>query len=907
MPEQIPDSILPKASAKQEAFITRYIDKNYKKKKAQKQAMLESAWLTYQSSRNTCSEIVDLVQSVSETKEDYDFVRDMRLKTSDAIAKIKPGSFKGLSDATKQIVAVAEDLVTLKMQALNYMRSQAQGGRDMTQEAAIKIIVGEARANLLQINAEFGAKAEELRGKVRKEAPNLSWDPVEMGQFAEVSKISSATLLAIPKTGDKASETSAKSEAAEAVKKAETARGELIASMTDYAESDNFTMFVADMRRRDAVVVALKEVRETLEQLDRWGVPEAAGIGTDADTIEKELDLVFADRSGLSASEADTAEKAQSALLGKAVALGDTATSAISRTQETFDSEIDKLRPQVERLEQRWQDCKKDVGKTQSAPIKAQIAAMRLSLDGLGGCNTDAIDAVKKMIKETTDLVLEAENIELLNERILSLLSDAKNEAKALIGKSNPIADVFAKHIGEIDEFKGGFKEKTLTDATKGAQELLEAVRVDVKRNQDLIDRRREIMERIAKREQQLVEFNLLFRQMLEHAGQTPKDYRGSFQADIETCKSWAATKTDPVFYDTIDAKLTSILTGLDKEAGNIRLLLSKSNQELLMEAATAATKHRDANLDLNQRDGKALAELAKAQAALAAIQKRLDAGEDVPESELKAANDALAAANKARGDIADERGVVQREYDEATVLLDQQTQLVKELAGAEAADELAQRKKDEFIEISKEWLAAVTKEVGDKATVLADYKDEADPQIERIKTARKMLKDDKPGVTGASALSELEFVKKFLDRLRERGKKTDRRNLGDIGVQWDKEVIKVNKSASDLITAIEEFEKFPQIEGKASGDVEKMFGVILGRMQDHAFEQAAKTFNDSDDKQIRKSAREQALSEVRRYRALMFNDPLLQKCVMNPFSVPVGSGAANRLDEIELNVLRGI
>jgi len=43
MPEQIPDSLLPKASAKQEAFITHYIDKNYKKKKAQKQAMLQSS------------------------------------------------------------------------------------------------------------------------------------------------------------------------------------------------------------------------------------------------------------------------------------------------------------------------------------------------------------------------------------------------------------------------------------------------------------------------------------------------------------------------------------------------------------------------------------------------------------------------------------------------------------------------------------------------------------------------------------------------------------------------------------------------------------------------------------------------------------------------------------------------
>src|SRR6056297_1308027 len=101
MPDKSLASILPTPSAKQEAFITQYIDKNYKKKKAEKQAMLESAWLTYQSSRDTCASIVDQVAALSRSKEDYDFVQNMRLKCADAIAKIKPGRFKGLGDATR--------------------------------------------------------------------------------------------------------------------------------------------------------------------------------------------------------------------------------------------------------------------------------------------------------------------------------------------------------------------------------------------------------------------------------------------------------------------------------------------------------------------------------------------------------------------------------------------------------------------------------------------------------------------------------------------------------------------------------------------------------------------------------------------------------------------------------------
>ncbi len=907
MPDKVLASLLPQPSAKQEAFITQYIDKSYKKKKAAKQAMLESAWLTFVSSRDTCSEIVDLVSSVAKSKEDFDFVSNARIKCGQAIAKIKPGTFKGLSDATKQIVEVAEDLVALRKEATAYMRTQSDGGRDLNEEAAIRLIKSEAVSSLVLIDSEFSTKAEELRAQVRKEAPNVSWDPTELAAFRETLNACRNDVSAIPSAGDKADKDMAKTTADKAVAEAGTARDTHLNTMDSYAKGDSFKMFVADKRLQDEIMVALAKVRETLVQLDRWGASDAPKIATDADAIEKEIGHVFTDRSGLSQKQADDAKQAQLALVGKATDLERRAESAVSNTQEAFDSQIDELRPQVERLEARWKICKKNVGKRQSAPIEAQIAAMRLALDGLGGCNTSAIDAIRKMIKESTDLVLEAENIEALNARILSTLTDAAKEAKALTGKANPIADVFEEHGKEIATFKEGFKEKSLTEATKGAQELLEKVRKDAQRNQDLIDRRRAILQRIARREKQLADFNLLFRQMLEQAGETPKDYRGSFKADIETCKSWAATKTDPAFYDTIDAKLTSILSEMEKEAGNLRLLASKSYKDLQLEAMTAATRHRDENLRLNAADATAIRDHAEARLALEDIQQRQAKGETVPESELKAAQEALKAANAERSRIAEDRAVVQKEYDEATFLLDRKTELVAELARAEAADEIAERKKEEFLEKSKGWLSDVKTEVKDKETVLHDYKDEVDPQIDRVETSRKMLKDGKNGITGAAALSELDFVKKFFDQIRKRGKKTDKRQLGDIGDQWDKEVLKINKSASDLITAIEEFEKFPEVEGTASADVEKMFGVILGRMMDHGFEQAAKTFNDSADKQVRKAAREQALSEVRRYRALIFKDPLLQKCVLNPFGVPVGSSTANRLDEIELNVLRGI
>ncbi|MEX0286789.1 MAG: hypothetical protein AB3N23_19455 [Paracoccaceae bacterium] len=910
--DKIPSSLLPTTSPSQEAFITKYIDKSYKKKKAAKQAMLESAWLTYQSSRGTCSEIVDQVNAVARSKEDYDFVSGMRVKCADAIAKIKPGRFKGLSDATKQIVEVAEDLVELKKEALAYMRSQASSGRDLGEEAKIKLIISAKRAEALEIKSEFDTEAEKLRAKVRAEAPKVAWDPEQVGQFAKAFIDCSNELDAIPRIGDLASSEGAQKTADASVAKLDKAKTDLLAPMDEFANGDTFSMFVADMRRRDAVLVALEEARATLDQLNRWGAPEAKKIASDAVAIEKEIEHVFKDRSGLSESDAKAAEEAQDTLLGKAVSLGREAKSAVTNTESAFGTEIDALRPQVEKLEQRWTACKGNVGKRQTAPIVAQMTAMRVALDGLGGCNPSAVDAVKRMIKASTDLIVQAEHIEELNARIVSTLDEADGLAKGLTGSDNPIAGDFATHRTEIKEMKAGYKEKAINDATKEADEKLAAVKKDAERNQELIKRKAEIRARIAKREEQLEGFNELFREMQKKVHpdfdeSKIKDYRGSFAADIETCKSWVNTKTDPAFYDTIDAKLDSILTEMDKEAGNLRVFLSKDYNQLMLDAAAAAVKHRDAMADLNKEDGAALAKLTKAQEDLAAMNAKAKEGETIDPEAKKAAEDALAAANKERGDIADKRAEVQKEYDDATHLLDRQRELDQELARAEAADALAARKREEFLEVAKAWLSDVKSEVKNKDEVLSDYSDEAKPQIERVENSRSMLKKNEKGVTGESAFSELNFVKDFLQRLRDRGRKTDKKQLGDIGTQWDREVGKINASATSLITAIEEFEKFPSVEGTASKDVEKMFGIILGRMLDHKFEHAAKTFNDSEDKQVRKAAREEALSEVRRYRALMFNDPLLQKCVMNPFGVPVGSSTANRLDEIELNVLRGI
>ena len=88
---------------------------------------------------------------------------------------------------------------------------------------------------------------------------------------------------------------------------------------------------------------------------------------------------------------------------------------------------------------------------------------------------------------------------------------------------------------------------------------------------------------------------------------------------------------------------------------------------------------------------------------------------------------------------------------------------------------------------------------------------------------------------------------------------------------------------------------------------METILKELISRVDTPEFTRAGTQMATAQDRQAIKAARELALSEIRRCRAVLLNDKVFQKCVMNPFKVPVGSTAANRLDEIELNVLRGV
>jgi hypothetical protein len=120
--------------------------------------------------------------------------------------------------------------------------------------------------------------------------------------------------------------------------------------------------------------------------------------------------------------------------------------------------------------------------------------------------------------------------------------------------------------------------------------------------------------------------------------------------------------------------------------------------------------------------------------------------------------------------------------------------------------------------------------------------------------------------------------------------------------------VTKLSDAAKALNEAIIAVENMHVDQDHSTSDkVDSILTALITRVDTREFANAGKQMASAADRQAIKAARELALSEVRRCRAVMLDDKVFQKCVMNPFKVVLGSTAANRLDGIELNVLRGV
>jgi len=875
-----PNLSVTSVSASQLEFLEGHLKKNYKGKKKENQLLLQRAWDSLTLNRDRTMQVVDQVHLVASSDADRDFVKKQRESIVATMAVVNQAKIKSLKDSLAVIDAANKAVALHDQESMKFLLGAGMAGRDLDHEEQIVRAKALARVEWTSIMAQFDAKLKVVKDKLEAETgvPNMS-----LGISAEFNanmKVFLSMIDGVPQRGSLANADVAQKALDAIIAKmrellsgdpAQTVAGGFEAQINAVDDSDLLAFFAESTQRKTTFNGQMVSLKGQLDILDRWDTPTYPAFAAKSAEMTKIAEGVFKPFKQLVDGETDALGETEQNLIIDARREIISAQRAVASARNAFEEPKEELEAQFKLLEARMVAVRKTVDKAQRAPIEAYLAALGNAITGLGGCNVDALKPAQTMMIEATKLVESAEDIQNINKAIKDVLVEAAKVAVQFKDKVNPLADESADVIAEIQELNKTYKTISISDAQKQAQALKDRADTEKTRNDLLIMRRSEVAARIENTEKMLSQFNEKFREMLAHAGKPEQDYKGSFRTELDTCISWNATKTNPDFYSPIMSKLATLSGEIIAKMAEVREFIAIDFAEQANAVALAGTKYGSDKL---------------------ALETKLDAETDPQKqraliTELADLKDAFEADNAGMG--------VLREFE-------------KEMGDAEAKVRLAETAKENYLAAAKVFLSAIGTEIKDKALVLYAYRDEVQPQIDRIQTTYDSVKADKPGADGAIGSSELKFVEKFLDGVRARGLKTDKDDLGNIGVEWSAEVTKLSDAAKALNEAIIAFENMHVDQDHSTSDkVDSILTALISRVDTREFANAGKQMASAADRQAIKAARELALSEVRRCRAVMLDDKVFQKCVMNPFKVVLGSTAANRLDGIELNVLRGV
>ena len=865
---QAAGSLMPNLNEKQLGFISTYLDRAYQSKYSELVAKFQAAGTGIALALCRVRGIVEQLAIAGRTKADFDQVAELRKQTGTVLTGLGTKTKKRTEAlALMQSAKVSLDQISIRAEGYVSKIGRTEG-RDLGKDATIILMKTDLQKRRLALDTEFGVAVAEVVRKVQEQVPGTKFTPAALTAFNDDFRLYHSEIANVA-SNDPAITVDAATKTLAGIKgRMEQTALDQKQALAKESTGPGFATFVTDLKLRDQAEKEAAKTRDWLVLLDRWDTAARVPIRDELKRIEGEVLVLFADRGSMGQDVQSGLEAKQKDLLKAATALTIRAGQVASAEGELFAQQQQVLLGRLVLLENRLKAVTKTVPKEQLGPITDVMATTRLSITGLNGANLDALKAAETLLEDAGKLVTDAEAIKVINAEIEQNISAAKKAAATGNNAKNPLQVAFADLVNEAAEFEKEWKTKTPSVARTEAADLLKRVTDQTSDNAAIILRRAEVAKIILQVEAQLGKLDLAFKAL---AKGTPVDgvaYRGALMDDLNTCKSWNTTKTTLAFYDTIVVKLATLTKAIDTKLADIEKIGKMTDQDVMLGGLEADRVYKEKVAEIIKaggEEGPDYAELRKAK-------EERDAALEFLNTKL----DLLAEANKA---VADDR--------------------------REAAD------RETFLTESKLLETAIgreQKDAEDDAPINA-YDDEVQRHLERLKTTRELIRKGEPGTSGSAALSELKFVRETLQRIRDRGVKTSKTALGLIADQWSDSVGKFAKSCAALMSAIEGFEATNAITPLAAPDVQKVLTTIIGQMNNHRFgEPAAILGADDSDNTARKAAREKALDEVRRLRALLFADPVVQKCVMNPFGIGgLGSPVQYRLEEIELNVLRGV
>lgn len=867
---QIAGNLMPTLNPKQQGFITSYLDKSYQSKHAKLLGDFQSASTGIALALGRVRRVTDLLDVAARTKGDFDQKANIKTETATALTGLAQKKKKH-TETLELMKATKVRLEQIAINAEGYLTRIARTeGRDLGKNKAILDKKFETQMRRSELDGQFGQLVAEALQKVQTEAPGVAFKPMALGAFNEAFKLFAAEIVNVP-DNDPAVTTEIATRTLEGIKtRMQQSFDAQKIELENEVKGSAFQTLVSDLKLKDAIEKEMAKTRDWLELLDRWETAARGPIREQLLAIGAETKVIFDSKPAASPDELERRQEGQRALLKAAADLNTRAGQVAQAEGELFAQQQSLLLAQLVGLENRFKAVAATVPEAQRTPIADALATTRLSITGLNGANFDALKAAETQLEDALQLVAAAEQIRIINGEIESAIKLAEKEANASKGEKNPLHAKFAELLTEIATFKTEWRTKVPTAAKSEITDLVLRIGQAGRENQALITRRAQTQRHIELTEEQLVKLDLAFKELAKGQPAEGMDYRGSFKGELDTCKSWNLTKTNIIFYDTIDGKLNGLDSAIRSKIADIERISGMSDSAVMLAALNA------------------------------------DSAYERKAEEIRASGDDEAAKIEALR-------VAKQERDAELNFLNTKRDLLAEANEAIAADRKEAEDRETFLTESKELEINIGKEqkAAGKKDAINAYADEVQRHLDRLKSTRAMLREKPPTANASAALSELKFVKETIQNIRSRGEKTLKSQLGAIADQWEKATSAFAQNCEKLTAAIEAFENDDSVKIKSpvAKTVKDLLTKIIGQMNQHKFSEPAEILGKEDSSDAeRKAAREKALAEVRRLRQIVLDDAVVQQCVMNPFGIGgLGMPVQYRLEEIELNVLRGV
>ena len=713
-----------------------------------------------------------------------------------------------------------------------------------------------ATADLNRLVVNFNAAAKKAFSRIRDAAPDAWATLPPVTDFQREVEILRGRIAGVAEKGQTLDAARKEIDALHA--EAEKLYDTQLAKLAPYAQSDDFSEKVDDAAARTAVTAALERAREQAALLKSWEIPGGDALSSEVGPLAKRMAALFP-KNPPDAAEARRLRAEALAIQKDLDALADKA----ARLIEARKTEFTKRQEAVKRRHATVNAAFLQIDNATLLPEQARLIRQQLdtandAVADLNGFNTHALDAAMLLLEDCARNVLAAQKAAEANALIKDKLKTLHVAIDHGTAAFHPLAATLKQHLAEITDIEATWPTLPLPEAIARVNAFDARVRADLATDKEILQRRESARRALAAARAVQAEFDKKYAAfILARTGKKSKGYAGQPVADLDQAAQWIETRTVLSFYDTIDTMI------------------------------------------------------ARAQTQLREMTVNLDKNGQLPPSEI----------DSRIKDLTERREVVDMQIDavgdggRGTSLPAQRATLDKDIAGLKLGQELVDQAQKQAEDAERDQKARdqlkADSAAFDKAmrariksakpgNPFHDHKAEIEGHLDRLAATRKAIKT----IPLKQAQTELAFVRQIISDLSTRGGKTLPKDLGKIGKDWAEAVKTFHANADALVRAVEEFAKSGG-PADAAPKLRTALDKIIQRLDAKAFDAVAKDFADPEKA---KAAREAALRRVRVLQDIVRKDPVMQRCVANPFAVKgFATGLDYRLRQIELNVLRGV